>query len=98
LINCNKNLKIWSNKKFEEINIRMIRKRIVFLLSLVVFQLQAQEKKWTLQECVDYAIKNNISVQSSALDLQTAGIAKKMQLVILCPILMHQLLTHGTWV
>jgi outer membrane protein len=55
----------------------MIRKRIVFLLSLVVFQLQAQEKKWTLQECVDYAIKNNISVQSSALDLQTAGIAKK---------------------
>jgi len=55
----------------------MIRKRIVFLLSLVVFQLQAQEKKWTLQECVDYAIKNNISVQSSVLDLQTAGIAKK---------------------
>ena len=55
----------------------MIRKRIVFLLSLVVFQLQAQEKNWTLQECVDYAIKNNISVQSSALDLQTAGIAKK---------------------
>lgn len=55
----------------------MIRKRIVFLLSLVVLQLQAQEKKWTLQECVDYAIKNNISVQSSALDLQTAGIAKK---------------------
>lgn len=55
----------------------MIRKRIVFLLSLVVLQLQAQEKKWTLQECVDYAIKNNISVQSSTLDLQTAGIAKK---------------------
>lgn len=55
----------------------MIRKRIVFLLALVAFQLQAQEKKWTLQECVDYAIKNNISVQSSALDLQTAGISKR---------------------
>lgn len=55
----------------------MIQKRILLLLSLFALQVQAQEKKWSLQECVDYAIKNNISVQSAALDLQTAGISKK---------------------
>lgn len=37
----------------------------------------AQTKKWTLQECVDYAIKNNISIKQSELDKQTADISKK---------------------
>ena len=36
-----------------------------------------QQKKWTLQECVDYALENNISVRQSELDLQTTAIAKK---------------------
>jgi len=55
----------------------MITKKIGWLLFLLAFQLQAQEKKWTLQECVDYAIKNNISVQSSELDLKTTVITRK---------------------
>ncbi|MDV6170267.1 TolC family protein [Flavobacterium sp. DG1-102-2] len=36
----------------------------------------AQVKKWTLEECVDYAIKNNISIKLSALDAQTTLVAK----------------------
>jgi outer membrane protein len=38
---------------------------------------QAQSKKWTLAECVDYAIKNNISIKQSDLDNQTAAIDKR---------------------
>ena len=48
-------------------------------LSMVLFLgllSQAQAKKWTLEECVDYAIKNNISIQQSELDVKSAAIEK----------------------
>ena len=54
----------------------MTTKKIVFFLFLIGFQLSAQSKKWTLEECVDYAIKNNISVKQSELDLKTTDIDK----------------------
>ncbi len=38
--------------------------------------LTAQNKKWTLQECVAYAIENNISVKQSELDIENSNIAK----------------------
>jgi len=51
---------------------------ILTLLAIILFAapLHAQ-KKWTLQECVDYALKNNISVRQSELDLQTTAVTKK---------------------
>ena len=55
---------------------KMISKKIVLLLLFVGFQLAAQDKKWTLEECVDYAIKNNISIKQSELDLKTSDIEK----------------------
>lgn len=55
---------------------KMITKKIVFFLLLIGFQLSAQSKKWTLEECVDYAIKNNISVKQSELDLKTSEVEK----------------------
>ncbi|RKS95223.1 outer membrane protein [Flavobacterium limicola] len=39
--------------------------------------IQAQSKKWTLEECVKYAIQNNISIKQSELDSKTALIDKK---------------------
>jgi len=36
----------------------------------------AQTKKWSLEECVEYAIKNNISIQQSELDTKSAAIEK----------------------
>jgi outer membrane protein len=36
----------------------------------------AQEKKWTLEECVNYAIENNISIRNSKLDEKLAEIEK----------------------
>ena len=47
---------------------------ILFFVSVTSF---AQEKKWTLKECIYYAIKNNISIKQSELDTQTTAIAKK---------------------
>ncbi|MCL9768953.1 TolC family protein [Flavobacterium sp. HXWNR69] len=54
----------------------MTTKKIVFFLLLVGFQLSAQNKKWTLEECVDYAIKNNISIKQSELDLKISDVDK----------------------
>ena len=51
--------------------------KITFLIFLFLSVLsQAQTKKWTLEECVDYAIKNNISIKQSELDAKSAAIDK----------------------
>ena len=51
--------------------------KIIFLTLLFLSVLsQAQSKKWTLEECVDYAIKNNISIKQSELDAKSAAIEK----------------------
>jgi outer membrane protein len=47
------------------------------LLSLCSLSFQAQSKKWTLAECVDYAVKNNISIKQADLDNRIASIDKK---------------------
>ena len=47
---------------------------IILLFGLL---LQAQTKKWTLEECVKYAIDNNITIKQTELDAQTADIDKK---------------------
>ncbi|MBA3986075.1 MAG: TolC family protein [Flavobacteriales bacterium] len=46
----------------------------VFLLGFTSY---AQNKKWTLEEAVAYAIENNISVKQSELDLRLTEINKK---------------------
>jgi outer membrane protein len=46
----------------------------VFLIGLSA---QAQTKVWTLEECVKYALENNITIQNSELDLKNASIDKK---------------------
>lgn len=54
-----------------------IKSKITFVLILLLGLFsQAQTKKWTLAECVDYAIKNNISIKQSDLDNQSAMIGK----------------------
>lgn len=35
-----------------------------------------QQKKWSLRECVEYALKNNISIKLTALDVETADVAR----------------------
>jgi len=38
---------------------------------------QAQTKQWTLEECVRYALDNNITIKLSELDVKTAAIDKR---------------------
>ena len=47
---------------------------IAFFLGSSTF---AQTKKWTIKECVDYALQHNISVKQADLDKQTTEISKK---------------------
>lgn len=48
---------------------------VFFLFASIVGT--AQTKTWTLEECVKYAIENNISIKNTALDIKTAEINKK---------------------
>ena len=47
------------------------------IILLFGFSIQAQTKQWTLEECVKYAIDNNISIKQIELDTKTADIGKK---------------------
>ncbi len=49
----------------------------LFFMVLFGLSSQAQSKKWTLEECVKYAIQNNISIKQTELDSKTAIINKK---------------------
>ena len=50
---------------------------LVILLSLFSAISFAQAKKWTLEECVNYALQNNISIKQSSLDKELVEIGKK---------------------
>ncbi len=50
---------------------------VVLLFGLCI---QAQPKKWTLEECIRYALDNNISIKQSELDTKTATIDKQSAL------------------
>ena len=53
----------------------MKRFAIVIALATTV-SASAQSKKWTLQECVEYAMSNNISLKQSVLDQELARLDK----------------------
>jgi outer membrane protein TolC len=52
-------------------------KKLFFVFVLSNVGLVAQSKKWTLEECVNYAIANNISIKQSELDSQVSLIDKR---------------------
>jgi len=56
------------------INFRILDMKNYFtiLMLLVGVVLTAQNKVWTLEECVNYAIENNLTVKQSVLDAKTA--------------------------
>ena len=58
-------------------NYRLLKIALLIILTFG-FSSNAQVKKWTLQECVEYALKNNISIKQSELDTKLADIDKKL--------------------
>ena len=59
---------------------------LIFIL-LLGFTSVAQQKKWTIQECVEFALKNNISIKQSELDIKSANIDKKLAIGSFLPTL-----------
>ena len=57
----------------------MKKNSCISLIIIALFSLgvNAQTKKWTLEECVKYAVENNISIKQTALDSNTAIIDRK---------------------
>ncbi|MCM8568811.1 TolC family protein [Gramella jeungdoensis] len=53
-------------------------KNFSLLAFLLLFSslVNAQDKKWTLEECVNYALENNISVKQAELDVEFSAIDK----------------------
>ncbi|MGQ2982814.1 TolC family protein [Flavobacterium sp.] len=49
----------------------------LFVFAFFVTEASGQAKKWSLQECVEYALKNNISIKLAALDAEVVNIARK---------------------
>lgn len=53
-------------------------KKSIIIFSLIIgIASQAQQKKWTLNECVEYALDNNITVKQSQLDVEQTKLNKK---------------------
>ena len=46
-------------------------RKVLFILFLLPLSVSAQ-KQWTLQECIDYAMANNITLQQSKLKKESA--------------------------
>ena len=52
-------------------------KQFLFIFALYSAVSWAQPKKWTLEECVNFALKNNITIQQTTLDVDANAINKK---------------------
>src|SRR5450759_5172202 len=50
-------------------------KRIIWIVTLLLFlwfqEISAQTKKWTLEDCINYAVTNNIGLQRQKLQTET---------------------------
>ena len=50
-------------------------KRIIFIAAALALTSAASgQKKWTLRECIDYAVENNIEIKQTALNVENAAI------------------------
>lgn len=50
---------------------KIILSALIFTLGIAV---NAQQREWTLQECINYALENSISIKQSELDVELADI------------------------
>lgn len=66
-----------SQPAFSINHMNRINQSLLLLVLFVGSLAQAQTKKWTIEECVAYALENNISIKLTDLDSQLAEIDKK---------------------
>jgi outer membrane protein len=68
-----------------------LQKTALLFILVLGFSANAQVKNWTLQECIEYALKNNISIKQSELDIKLANIDKSSAVGNFLPTLNSQL-------
>lgn len=56
---------------------KIVHYTVILFAVMIGLNSQAQAKKWTIEECVNYALKNNISIRQSGLDTLSAAIDKR---------------------
>lgn len=57
---------------------RVMKKIILSALCFTLgFTSMAQKRQWSLQECVEHALENNISIKQSELDLELSGLDRR---------------------
>ena len=71
-------------------------KLTALLLVLAMGILSSQSKKWTLQECVEYAVENNLSIEQFELDLKNIQIDESDALGNFLPNLNAQATASGS--
>lgn len=54
-----------------------MKKFLIIIIITSGFLASAQNKKWTLEECVRHALENNISVKQSELQVELADVSKR---------------------
>lgn len=69
--------------------------RLLLLFFLISGIVSAQVKKWTLEECVAYAMENNLTIEQYELDLENAKIDKSDALGNMLPDLNAQISASG---
>ncbi|MDO6852518.1 TolC family protein [Cellulophaga lytica] len=67
----------------------------IVLLLFVVGLTNAQQKKWSIEECINYALENNIDVEQLELQLQSAKLGESDALGDFLPNLNGS--TNGSW-
>lgn len=68
---------------------------ILLLFLMIVGTITAQQKKWTLEECISYAMENNLTIEQYELDLENARIDKSDALGAMLPNLNVQTRVSG---
>ena len=49
-----------------------MKTKLLLLAAILTFSFGFSQKKWTLKECVDYALKNNITVKQNLYNIDLA--------------------------
>ncbi|NCU35191.1 TolC family protein [Candidatus Falkowbacteria bacterium] len=71
--------KIFDNRHYQK-NIETMKKHflpLLFLFTAFFVQsfLQAQSRIWTLENCIEYALQNNIQIKQSELNIEASGVS-----------------------
>lgn len=70
-------------------------KLTILTVVFAVLMVNSQQRKWTLEECVTYAVDNNLTIEQFELDLETAKIDKSDALGAFLPDLNGQVSVSG---